>query len=170
MSADLDVALITQPEKNAKLMMAKLAETPLYVVFPREHPLSSRASVKLRDLRDEHWIVYQKRSHPLLHERLQRLMNAEDVHPKRIDRILYPDEAEHLLLANGGVALFTKANALKLNGDRLTAKILQEGALCVDEWIAARAEDSSRLVSEFVRAFVTRSAQVLQLPQMILPI
>ena len=41
---------------------------------------------------------------------------------------------------------------------------------CGEEWLAARAEDTSRLVSEFVRAFVTRSKTVLQPPQMSLPI
>jgi DNA-binding transcriptional LysR family regulator len=170
MSANLDVALITQPEQNAKLTMTKLAETPTHIVLPREHILASKNAVKLTDLRDERWIIYQKRVHPLLHERIMKRMHEESIHPKRIDSILYPDEAEHLLLANRGVAFLTKANAMKLNSDRLIAKPLEEAALCVDEWIAARADDSSRLVSEFVRAFVTRSTLVLQPSQMVLPI
>ena len=33
MSAELDLALITQPERNAKLTMTKLAETPLHIVL-----------------------------------------------------------------------------------------------------------------------------------------
>jgi hypothetical protein len=40
----------------------------------------------------------------------------------------------------------------------------------LDEWIAARGDDGSRLVSEFVRAFVTKSTQVLKPSQMVLPI
>ena len=170
MSANLDVALITQPESNAKLTMTKLAETPMHIVLPREHLLASKDVIKLTDLRDERWIIYQQRTHPLLYERIMRRMHEESIHPKRIDRILYPDEAEQLLLANRGVAFLTKANALKLNGDRLVAKPLEESALCLDEWIAARADDQSRLVSEFVRAFVTRSTLVLQPSQMVLPI
>jgi DNA-binding transcriptional LysR family regulator len=170
MSADLDIALITQPNRNAKLTMTKLAETPLHVVFPRENSLASKGAIKLADLRDERWIIYQQRTHPLLYERIMKLMREENIHPKRIDRILYPDEAEHLLLANHGVALMTKANALKLEGKRLVAKPLEEEALCLDEWIAARGDNNSRLVSEFVRAFVTRSTLVLQPSQMVLPI
>ena len=65
-------------------------------------------------------------------------MRDEHIHPKHIDRILYPDEAEHLLMASRGVALLTKASALKLDGKRLVAKPLEEDALCLDEWIAAR--------------------------------
>ncbi len=153
MSANLDIALITQPESNAKLTMTKLAETPMHIVLSREHLLASRDVIKLTDLRDERWIIYQQRTHPLLYERIMRRMHEESIHPKRIDRILYPDEAEQLLLANRGVAFLTKANALKLNGDRLVAKPLEESALCLDEWIAARADDQSRLVaSSFVRS------------------
>ncbi len=169
-SGELDIALITQPERNAKLTMTKLAETPLHIVFPREHSLASESTIKLKDLRDERWIIYQKRSHPLLYERLMKLMNDQKINPKRIDRILYPDEAEHLLLASSGVALLTKANAVKLDGKRLIAKPLEEEALCLDEWIAARGDNNSRLVSEFVRAFVTRSTAVLKPSQMVLPI
>jgi DNA-binding transcriptional LysR family regulator len=170
MSAELDLALITQPERNAKLTMTKLAETPLYIVLPREHNLASHESIKLIELQDERWIVYQKRTHPLLYERIMKLIRDEQIHPRRIDRILYPDEAEQLLLAYRGVALLTKANALKLESDRLMAKPLEEETLCLDEWIAARGDDGSRLVSEFVRAFVTKSTQVLKPSQMVLPI
>ena len=151
MSADLDIALITQPERNAKLTMTKLAETPLHIVLPREHSLASKSAIKLADLREERWVIYQKRTHPLLYERIMKLMRDENIHPKRIDRILYADEAEHLLLANHGVALLTKANAFKLDGKRLVAKPLDENALCLDEWIAADGDNKSRLVSEFVR-------------------
>jgi DNA-binding transcriptional LysR family regulator len=170
MSATLDVALITQPESNAKLTMTKLAETQMHIVLPSNHFLASKNGVTLTDLRDERWIIYQQRVHPLLYERIMRRVRDENIHPKRIDRILYADEAEQMLLANRGVAFLTKASALKLHGDRLIAKPLNEPSLCVDEWIVARADDPSRFVSEFVRAFVTRTALVLQPSQMILPI
>ena len=79
MSADLDVALITQPERNAKLTMTKLAETPLHIVLPREHSLASKSAIKLADLRDERWIIYQQRTYPLLYERSMKLMRDEHI-------------------------------------------------------------------------------------------
>ena len=60
-------------------------------------------------------------------------------------------------MASRGVALLTKANALKLDGKRLV-KPLEEDVLCLDEWIAARGDDNSRFVSELVRVFVARSS------------
>jgi len=170
MSGELDLALITDPARNAKLTMTKLSESPLYVVLPREHILSSKDSLKLADLRDERWIVFQRCIRPELYETIMKRTQDEGFRPRSIDHILYPDEAEHLLMATRGVAFLTKANALKLAGDRLVAKPLEKEVLCLNEWLAARADDKSRLVSEFVRAFVTRSKSVLQPPQMSLPI
>jgi DNA-binding transcriptional LysR family regulator len=72
LSTDLDLALITDPTQNAKLTMTKLSETPLHVVIPRDHILSSKVSLKMADLRDERWIVFQKRTHPVLYERIMK--------------------------------------------------------------------------------------------------
>ena len=50
--------------------MTKLAETPMHIVLPREHLLASKDVIELTDLRDERWIIYQQRTHPLLYERI----------------------------------------------------------------------------------------------------
>ena len=166
--ADLDLALITQPGRNAKLTMTKLAETPLYVVVPRNHPASNTASVKLRDLQEDRWIIFHRKTHPVLYDTIMRRTDEEGFHPKALNHILYADEAEPQLLANSGVAIVTKANALRLHSDRFVAKPLQEDSLYLGEWIAAHADNRSRVVSEFVRAYGTRSKAVLQPSQLTL--
>jgi hypothetical protein len=147
--------------------MTKLVETPLYAVLPRNHPASEMKSVKLRDLEKDRWIMFHRRTHPVLFDNVMRRAAEEGFYPKALDHILYSDEAEPLL-ANKSVAILTKANALRLNGSRFVAKPLQEDSLCLDEWIAARADDGSRVVSEFVRAYGTRSKAVLQPSQLTL--
>ena len=67
-----------------------------------------------------------------------------------------------MLTAAPGVAFLTMANAMKLSGSRLIAKPLDESTLCLDEWLVARSDDTSKVVSEFVRAFVTKSKTILQ--------
>ena len=101
----------------------------------------------------------------MLFDKVMRRAAEEGFYPKALDYILYSDEAEPLL-ANGSVAILPKANALRLSHNRFVAKPIQEEALCLDEWIAARADDSSRVVSEFVRAYGTRSKAVLQPSQL----
>jgi DNA-binding transcriptional LysR family regulator len=166
--ADLDLALITQPGLNAKLTMTKLAETPLYVVLPRNHPASDMASVKLSDLQEDRWIIFHRKTHPVLYDKIMRRTDEEGFHPTALNHILYPDEAEPQLLANSSIAFLTKANALKLNSDRFVAKPLHDHSLCLDEWLAARADNRSRVISEFVRAYGTHSKAVLQPSQLTL--
>jgi DNA-binding transcriptional LysR family regulator len=168
LTADLDLALITQPGRNAKLTMHKLVETPLYVVLPTNHRASHVASVKLSDLQEDRWIIFHPRMHPLLYDKIMRRTEEAGFHPKALNHILYPDEAGPQLLANSSIAFLTRANALKFNTDRLVAKPLQDDSLCLDEWIAARADNGSRLVSEFVRAYGTHSKAVLQPSQLTL--
>jgi DNA-binding transcriptional LysR family regulator len=166
LAADLDLALITQPGRNAKLTMNKLAETPLYVVLPTNHRASHVASVKLSDLQEDRWIIFHRRMHPFLYDKIMRRTEEAGFHPKALNHILYPDEAGPQLLANGSIAFLTRANALKFNTDRLVAKPLQDDSLCLDEWIAARADNGSRLVSEFVRAYGTHYKAVLRPSQL----
>ena len=68
----------------------------MHIVLPREYPLAFKDVIKLTNLRDERWIIYQQRTHPLLYERIMRRVHEESIHPKRVDRILYSDEAEQL--------------------------------------------------------------------------
>jgi hypothetical protein len=59
---------------------------------------------------------------------------------------------------------------LKLDGKRLVAKPMEEESLCLDEWIAARGNNTFPAGQRILRAFVTRSKAVLQPSQMVLPI
>jgi DNA-binding transcriptional LysR family regulator len=47
LTADLDLALITNPARNLKLTIGKLVETPLQIVLPRERPLATKAFVRV---------------------------------------------------------------------------------------------------------------------------
>lgn len=109
--------------------MNKLVEIPLHIVLSREHPLSSKASVKLSDIRNERWIIFQKRLHPLLYDRIMKRTHDEGFEPRRLDHILFPDEAEHMLAAAPALAFLTMTNATKLSGSRLVARPLDEPTL-----------------------------------------
>jgi DNA-binding transcriptional LysR family regulator len=170
LTSHLDVALITHPDKNPKLTTVKLTETPLYAVVPEDHILAKKNALKLHDLGDSHWVLFDKRIHPSLYERVMARAHEEGFKPKEVHHILHADEAQHLLSVNGGVAFLTKAQALRIATRGLVARPLDEASLCLDEHLAARADNPSKLVSEFVRTFVKRMKDVFQPPQLSLPI
>ena len=170
LSSHLDLALATQPDANAKLTMVKLSETPLYAVVTKNHPSAQKDFFKIADFREDRWILFDRRIHPSLYGRLLHLAVEGGFRVRGIDHVLYPDEAIQLAFATGGVAFVSKALALRMVSGDLIAKPIGEDSLCFNEQLVARADDKSKLVSEFVRAFVLRTQAVLQPPQMELPI
>ncbi len=170
LSSHLDLALATQPDANAKLTMVKLSETPLYAVVTQHHPSAQKDFFTIADFHKDRWILFDRRVHPSLYGRLLHLAVEAGFQVRGIDHVLYPDEAIQLAFATGGVAFVSKALALRMVSGDLIAKPIVEDSLCFNEQLVARADDKSKLVSEFVRAFVLRTQAILQPSQMELPI
>lgn len=80
------------------------------------------------------------------------------------------EEASHLIHKNGGVAFLTRAGALRVAHGGLVARELDELDLCLDVHMAARADNKSKLVSEFARTYIKLLKTVLSPPQLTLPI
>jgi hypothetical protein len=62
------------------------------------------------------------------------------------------------------------ASALRTKSPGVTVRPLVDKELRIELYLASRAENRSKLASEFVRAFMKRIEQVLAPPQMILPL
>jgi hypothetical protein len=67
---------------------------------------------------------------------------------------LRPIDPQHpILLKSGGTAFLTRTDALRIARQSPIAKLLDEEALRLDVHFAVRADNTSKLVSEFVRTF-----------------
>jgi len=57
-AGDLDVALVTDPQPRSveDLAVVELAQDPMLVALPLQHPLAHKPKLRLRDLCDETWI------------------------------------------------------------------------------------------------------------------
>ena len=89
-SSQLDLALITRPEKNAKLTMVKLLETPLFVLLRHDHPAAKLDSLKLHDLNGERVVLVDRRAHPLLYAPTCGTHARGGLHSKRGGSYLLP--------------------------------------------------------------------------------
>jgi hypothetical protein len=96
--------------------------------------------------------------------------HASHVEPRGLHHVMSAEEAGHLILKNGGVAFLTRAGALRVAHGGLVTRDLDEPDLCLDVHMAARADNKSKLVSEFVQTYVKLLKTVLCPPQMTLPI
>lgn len=168
MVAQLDLALIANPGPHRKLTTTKVAETRFGVAVPKDHPLLSQGVVKLSDLRDQNWILFERKAHPLLYDVILRRAHEESLSVKSNQTFLGIEEACHMVSEGLGVAFMTLAGAQHVTNSQVAVLPIDDPELKVDVSLASRAENRSKLVSEFARAFVKR-AQGLLPPQMSLP-
>lgn len=166
----LDLALITHPDVNRRLTTTKLVESPLHLLMSEDDPLATEYHPKLRDLSGKRWIVFDRRTHPALYDTLFDHAHENQIETRGLHHVMSAEEASHLVHRNGGVAFLTRAGALRVAHGGLVARELNEPDLCLDVHMAARADNKSKLVSEFVRTYVKLLKSVLCPPQMTLPI
>lgn len=168
--ARLDLALITHPARNPRLSTVRLTEAPMYILMAEDNPLAHRQKLKLNDLNTNHWVVFDRRLHPPLYETLMHGAQAARVEHKGLDHVMSAEEASHLVARHGGVAFLTRVGAFRVANHGLIAKPLDEESLRLDVHLAVRADNESKLLSAFVRAFMKKLKSVLEPPQMNLPI
>ena len=170
LTSKLDLALIANPGANRKLTMTKITEAPFYVAIPDDHPLAARETLTLEDMRGCTWIIFDRKVHPILHDMIARRAAEEGVIYLNNQNVLSAEEAFQLVSENVGIAFLTMASALRTKSPSVTVRPLVDKELRIELYLASRAENRSKLASEFVRAFMKRIEQVFAPPQMSLPL
>jgi DNA-binding transcriptional LysR family regulator len=155
---------------NRKLTMTKIAEAPFYIAIPENHPLVSKDVLTLEDLRGCTWIVFDRKVHPMLHDMIFRRAAEEGVAYRNNQNVLAADEALQLVAENVGIAFLTMPSALRTKRPGVVVRPLVDKELRVELYLASRADNRSKLASEFVRAFMKRIEQIIAPPQMVLPL
>lgn len=166
----LDLALVAHPDLSPRLTTTKITEAPLHILLAEEDPLALQRRLRLEDLSGKRWIMFDRRAHPALYETVFDHAHRGNIEPHGLHHVMSAEEAGQLITRGGGVAFLTKTGALRVAHNGLVARELDEEDLCLDVHLAARADDKSKLVSEFFRAYVKLLKPVLKPPQMALPI
>ncbi|ONK23580.1 hypothetical protein BLX87_10195 [Bacillus sp. VT-16-64] len=107
------LALIRTPiQKNEMLKegmkMVEFSRQPLQLVVSVEHPLASKQSIHLEEVRDENFIHYDKEQASSLHHLVERACTMADFTPKRICTVSELFTAINLVSNNVGVAFIPK--------------------------------------------------------------
>lgn len=124
------------------------------------------SSCTLEDLSDCRWIVFDRRVHPALYETLFALARHLGVKPKMMHHMMSAEEAAYLVARGGSVAFLSKAGAMRVGRNGLACRPLKHPELYLSTHLVARADNASKLVSEFARTYMKRAKAILQAPQM----
>jgi len=170
LSGVLDVAILTGAGDTAGLSSLKVATVPLYIALESRDPLARLRELHLSDLHERHWILFERHVNPPVYDRLQRSALADGAVPLDTQHVTTAEEATPLILDRQAIAFLTRAGAWRISRDGITMRPLADERLALNTYITARADDDSRIVSEFVRSAARKLNSFAQPTQERLPL
>jgi DNA-binding transcriptional LysR family regulator len=158
LAGELDLAIATEPPESKHLTTVQVAESPFYIAMSEEDELAGEDSVTFDRLAGRPWVIFERRLHPPLYDAVMRLAEQRRIAPSKLHRIVVPEDAYSSIADDGALAFVVKSGALRVARDGITVRPLAEDALMLKTYLASRADDSSKVVSELVRAFMRKLA------------
>lgn len=156
LAGSLDLAIANEPPPSRRLTTVKIAEAPFYIAMPEEDDLAYEDSVTLDMLAGRPWVIFERRMHPPVYDTVMRLAEERKVAPAKLRHIVVPEDSYSFIADDGAVAFVVKSGAIRIARDGITVRPLAEDVLMLKTYLASRADDSSKVVSELVRAFMRK--------------
>jgi hypothetical protein len=128
-------------------------------VFQNQDQLARNKTISLNDYHDRVWILFGRQVHPTLYDQVRARANELGVRPREIHHVTSAEQATYLIHHHGAVAFLTQIGAWRIARDGLTMRPLADDQLVLKTALVTRANDRSRLTSEFVRAAVRKLQQ-----------
>lgn len=152
-AGELDLAVVTNPPDDVTLTYTVVRNCPFTAVMPAELRGRSSESIRLDEVADLPWILFERHIHPMLYDAFRERAADLGVGPDRIHHIADSEEACELALMLRGVAFLTPAGATRATEhfDDLVLRCLENDAIFLTTTLVTRADNASMLVSEFVR-------------------
>jgi len=170
LAGSLDLAVATEPPESPILTTVKIAESPFYIAMSKRDKLADYPSITLDAMAGRCWILFARRLHPLLYDAVLHLAAQRNIVPAKIQHITAPEEAFPCVVDGSCVAFLVKAGALLMARKGVTVRPLTESALSLKTYLASRADNKSKIVSELVRAFMKKISHARKSKQLSLPI
>ncbi len=154
--SELDIALITDPSENPRLTQVQLVRNPLCVVMMSDHPAAAKPTVSMVDLGGCGWVVFPRKAHPGVYDRLMEEARIAGVSPLELHHYVNPQESLPLISEHLGVAFMAKGIAEQLRGAEIAVRPLMHASLQITSYLVLRSDEGSRLVNDFGRAFLKK--------------
>jgi DNA-binding transcriptional LysR family regulator len=156
LAAELDLAIITEPSENKLLTSVPIATAPLCVAMPADLPAARQTSVSMRDLGSFGWMIFSRKTHPKIYDQVLMAGQQVGISPKELHHYVNPPEVTQLINENFGVAFVAQGVSHSLKSRDIAIRPLSESSLQLTSHLVLRADQSSRLVNDFGRAFLKK--------------
>jgi DNA-binding transcriptional LysR family regulator len=166
----VDLAIAHEPPESPLLTCVQVAEQPFYIAMAKRDELACYPSVSLDQMNGRHWILFERQLHPPVYDAIIHATTQRDVRPQSIQHVTTPEEAFPFLTDGSAVAFVVKAGALLVARNGVTVRPLNEPSLKLKTCLVCRADDDSKIASEFVRAYMRKMPDKKKYQQLTLPI
>jgi DNA-binding transcriptional LysR family regulator len=160
LSGKVDLAIANEPPQSPLLTTVKVAESPFYIAMSEEDELAGQPSVTLEAMADRSWILFERRLHPPLYDSVMQLAEERKVTAAKVQHVTAPEEAFPFVAEGSCVAFLVKAGAMRIARNGVTVRPLAERQLILRTYLASRADNSSKVLSELVRAYMTKISRI----------
>jgi DNA-binding transcriptional LysR family regulator len=167
---EIDVALLTSPPSKPSITTAVLGVRNFMIVLHKSHELATQESVGLADVAAYPWVFFNRHVHPHLHDLILHRAHVLQLTPNVAHNIMHAEQVPAFLKDGLSVAWLSPTGAARVAHGDFLSRPLVDKEIRLETHLATLANNSSALVSEFVRTFMKRHQQERQPVQMVLPI
>lgn len=167
-TGEFNLAVVTNPREDVLLSCTPLRCTHFTVVLPEEHACASKKAVTLKDLKSTPWILIDRHVHSVHYDTFRRRAKELGVGLESIHHVADEEEACEMVRQTGGAAFLAPHGAEQNAKEGLVLRSLGEQEILLTTHLVVREDNTSKLLSEFVRTFVKRLKQA-SLYQPVLP-
>jgi DNA-binding transcriptional LysR family regulator len=132
--------------------------------------LAAYKEIRLSQMARRLWVLFGPHINSYHYDHILAVTSEKEIHPSDIYHFTSPEEASALVREYDGLAFLPRTGAWRIARDGLTIRPLAEDRLRVVTNLAVRADNKSRLVTEFVKAAGRKLGNVGQQAQSKLPL
>jgi DNA-binding transcriptional LysR family regulator len=165
----VDLAIAHEPPESQLLTCVQVAEQPFYIAMAKRDGLASSQSVSLDQMNGRPWILFERQLHPPVYDAIIHTATERGVRPRSIQHVIAPEEAFPFVADGSAIAFVVKAGALLIARNGVTVRPLNEPSLRLKTCLVCRADDDSKIASEFVRAYMRKMPDKRKHQQLPLP-
>ena len=107
----IHAAFIHASSLPAQLKSLRLKDDVFVVCMPEQHPLAARASVDLRELADEQFVMFSRENAPANHDNVIAIFSRAGIHPRTVHQARIWMTIVAMVSQGSGVALVPKSLA-----------------------------------------------------------
>ena len=154
LNGTLDLAFLTGMPETSQISSVSVAKQRFFAVMLDQDDLSRSTEITADQLRVRSCVLFARHVHPYLYDNLVQRVRPATVSGTYLHHVTTAEEASQFVSRGLGVAVITQAGAWRIAREGITIRPLAGEDLVLETKLACRSDNQTRVVSEFVRAFV----------------